>query len=154
MAYPASTKTLQTWVQEIDHQCTLLKGVAQQQKAASQAGTLDVASIVRFFDLLVQSNNFFTQVAGVSGIANYAKTEKGDDNLNPVTEFQAMQAEVVDTLTWIRTNLPSDTFGGKTYALGYELPANNTSPSVILTFTPAQSATYRTQLDALIATIS
>ena len=110
MTYPASDKTLDTWVADVDRQAMLVKSAAENQKTLSSAGTLNVDYVARFYNLLVETNNLFVAVAAVSGIAQYVKDQKGDQTLNPVTEFQAMATEVVSVLGTIRTLLPNDTF--------------------------------------------
>ena len=153
MAYPASTKTLQTWVQDVDRQASLLKQAAQQQHALSLAGTLNTDFVRRFYDLLKQTHVFFTTAAAVDGIGAYVTAEKQGIVANPVAEFQAMQAAVAATISWLNTNVPQGSFGGNNYKLGWTFPADNTTPSAPLTFTAAQTAGYRTELSALIATI-
>lgn len=153
MAYPASTKTLRDWVKDIDRIAIALKGVAEQQKALSLAGTLNIDIIRRFFDQLVQTNIFFTQAAAVSGIGAYINSEKQGQVANAVTEFQAMQTQVVATLDWLRANVPSGVFQTVSYKLGFVFPAGNVTPSTPITFTAALTAGYRTVLDALIATV-
>lgn len=153
MAYPASTQTLDAWLSKVDSVASSLKFSAQRLHTRSAAGTADMELIRRFFDELVDANNLFIAVAAVPGIVQYAKDQKEDPSLNPVTEFNAMAAEVVTTLDWIRTNAPSDNFGGSSYYLTFDLPTGNTTRSSVLTFTAAQTTALRTQLDALIATI-
>lgn len=155
MAYPASTKTLQKWVQEVDEKASLLKSAAQQQHGLSAGGQLNMDMIRRFFDLLVSVNNFFIAAGAVTGIAAYVTAEKQDQVADPAAEFVAMRAAIVATLDWLRTNVPADDFGNPavSYKLGFNFPAGNTTPSAALTFTAAQTAGYRTQLTTLIATI-
>jgi len=156
MPYPANTKTLQTWVQDVDKQAALIKSAAQQQHAQSLAGTLNMDFVRRFFDLLVQTNVFFVSAATVTGIANYLNTEKQGTVADPVAEFTSMRNAVVATLDWLRTNVPAGDFGTPTvsYKLAFNFPTGNVTPSSPLTFTAAQTAGYRTVLTTLIGTIS
>lgn len=153
MAYPASTKTLQKWVQDVDQQVTVLKQAAQQQHGLSAAGTLNMDFVRRFYDLLKQSHVFFGAAAAVTGIAAYVTAEKQDQVADPATEFQEMRAAVADTISWLNANIPQGTFGGNSYKLGWTFPADNVTPSSPLTVTAAQTNGYRTVLTALIATI-
>lgn len=154
MAYPASTKTLQAWVQDVDRQASLVKGQAQQQHAQSAASQLNMDNVRRFFDLLVQTNVFFISAEAVPGIGAYLNEEKQGTVANPVAEFTAMRNAVVGTLDWLRTNVPQGAFGGNNYKLAFLFPAGNLTPSSPLTFTAAQTSGYRTVLDTLIASIS
>lgn len=153
MAYPASTKTMQAWVAEVDEKAAFLKSAAQQQSSLSSGNSLNMDHVRRFFDVLVQMNVLFTLAAAVPGIAAYVTSQKQNAVADPVAEFQAMQAAVVGTLDWLRTNVPGGDFGGTSYKLAFNFPTGNTTPSSALTFTAAQTAGYRTQLTALIATI-
>lgn len=154
MAYPATTKTLSVWLQEIDQKAALIKQSAQQQHAASSAGQLNMDLIRRFFDLLVSVNAFFVQAEGVPGLAAYVTSEKQSQVANPLAEFTSMRSAIVATLNWLRTNVPAGDFSGQSYKLGYLFPADNTTPSSAITFTALQTATYRTVIQALIDTIS
>lgn len=155
MAYPASTKTLQAWVQEVDRQAALIKNAAQLQRDQSAAGTLNMDNVRRFFDLLVQTNVFFASTVGVAGLANYVNTEKQGTVADPAAEFVAMRNAVVATLDWLRANVPAGNFGNPSvsYKLAFNFPAGNVTPSSPLTFTAAQTSGYRTALDSLLATI-
>lgn len=153
VAYPASTKTLAVWLAEIDQKASLLKSQAEQQHAFSNAGQLNMDMIRRFYDLLKSVHVFFTTVAQVDGIAAYATNEKQDEVANPVAEFQAMQAAIANTISWLNSNVPQGAFGGSNYKLGFVFPADNVTPSSSLTFTAVQTAGYRTVLAALINTI-
>lgn len=154
MAYPASTKTLAQWVADVDQKASLTLQLAQQQSSLSSAGNLDMDQVRRFYDWLVSANVFFTQAAAVSGIASYLTAQKQGQSADPVADFQAMQAQVQNTISWLQTNVPGGTFGGTTYKLGVLFPADFVTPSSPLKFTAAQTSTYRTALSALIATIS
>jgi hypothetical protein len=153
MAYPASVKTHQKWIEEVDQAATHVKTAAQQQRAASLANQLNAEMIRRFYDLLIQTNNFFVSASAVSGLAAYVTAQKQNQVADPVAEFTAMRNAVISTLDWLRANVPAGSFGGTDYKLAYLFPANNTTFSSVLTFTSAQTAGYRTVLDALIATI-
>lgn len=154
MAYPAATKTLQTWVQDVDSIAVRLKVAAQEQRTLSLASTLNIDHIRRFFDVLVQANVFFIAAAAVTGIAAYLTSQKQNQVADPVAEFTAMRNAVVGTLDWLRANVPQSNSGGTDYKLGFAFPTGNITASSPITFTAAQTATYRTQLDTLIATIS
>lgn len=153
MAYPATTKTLDTWVADVDKIAANLKNIAQIQTAKSNAGQLNMDDIRRFFDQLVQAANFFDSVKTVPGVADFLKTQKQNAVADPLAEFVEMRKQVIATLDWMRANIPNDSFGGKTYTLGFEFPADNSTPSSSLTFTAPQTAGYRAALGKLISTI-
>lgn len=155
MAYPASTKTLQVWVMEVDQKAALLKSAAQLQRSQSAAGTLNMDNVRRFFDQLVQANVFFASTIGVTGLSDYLNSEKQGAVADPAAEFVMMRNAVVGTLDWLRANVPAGNFGSPSvsYKLAFNFPTGNVTPSAALVFTAAQTAGYRTVLDSLIATI-
>lgn len=153
MPYPASTKTLQTWVQQVDKQALVLANAAQQQHTFSAAGQLSMDLVMRFYNVLKQTHALFTAAAAVSGIAQFLKDQKEDQSLDPVAEFNAMTAQVEAAIDWLNANTPQGSFSGDDYKLAYVFPADYTTPASSLTFTAGQTATYRTVLTALMATI-
>lgn len=153
MAYPASTRTLQDWVESVDQRATTLKSEAQNQFNAAAAGTLNIDTVRRFYDFLKSTHVFFTTVSGVTGIGPFVTTQKQNAVADPVAEFTAMLNAVKATIDWLHTNLPTGTFSATTYVLGWRTVVDYTSPAITLTFTAGQTATYRTALTALIATI-
>jgi hypothetical protein len=156
--YPASTKTLQTWVALVDQKAVQVKAAAQTQSTLSSANNLTAEHVRLFTDLLIEANNLFIAASAVPGIAAYLNTEKQGTVADPVAEFTAMRSAVVATLDWLRANVPGGSFigadGNLAYKHGFHIPTNNTSPTVLLRFTAAQTAGYRTQLTALVATIT
>ena len=153
MAYPASTKTLQQWVSEVDQRAQAIKAAAQRQHDASAAATLNMEEVRRFYDQLVATNNLFIAAAAVPGIATYLNDEKQGAVSDPLAEFTTMRNAVVGALNWLRTNVPQGVFRSLSWKLGYSFPADNTTPSSVLTFTAAETAGYRTVLITLIGTI-
>lgn len=154
MAYPASKKNLADWLAQTDSHFSQLKNAAQIQVDQSLAGTLDMDYIRRFFDVLVQVNNFCNTVKAVPGIAAYVTAQKQSAVADLVAEFNSVQNAVVATLVWLRANLPASNVAGVPYANYLFLPTDNVTPSSALKFSAAQTASYRTALANLIDTIS
>lgn len=154
MAYPATTKTLGDWLTELDKVTAAVLTMAQDNRSLSASGALTVDRVLRFYDYLKLAHVLFTTVASVPGIVGYVQTEKEQPGMDVVAEFLAMRTQVESTIGWIQANLPQADFGGNSYALAVRLPADFTTPATPLTFTAAQTAPYRTVLNALIATIT
>ena len=91
----------------------------------------------------------FDVISAVPGIATYvgslANTPQG---YNVATEFSAMRTQIQATIDWIRTNYPRDSTN--TYLLERQWAAEGLTER---TFSTALLATFRTQLDSLIATL-
>ena len=154
MACPASTKTLRSWLDEIDQKAAVLKQQSQAQFDVSLAGNLDMDQVRRYFDTLVSYNVFFNSAGVVPGLASYVNAEKQGQVADAAAQFVVMQAALVAVLDWLRANVPSAVFGSGTYKLAYTFPIGNTTVSTPLKYTAAETANYRTVLTTLIATIS
>lgn len=154
MAYPASTKTLRQWLEEIDSRVAALKTVAQNQRSWAAAGTLNMDQVRQFFDYLVQTNVFFAAASSVPGLKAYINAEKQGQTTEPLDELAAVKQQVIATLDWLRDNVPQDAFGGGTYKLAYAFPADNVSYATPLTFAANQTGGYRAVLNTLLATVS
>lgn len=153
MTYPLTTKTLRTRMTDLEATVTLVLTSAQQQKAFSQAGQLNMDMVRRFFDVLVKGNNDFLAAAGVSGLAAFIAAEKGVTTQQVTDAFTSIRNAIIATLDWLRATNINGTFGGQSYKLAFFFPTDNTTPTTALTFTAGQTATYVTALDSLIATI-
>lgn len=152
MTYPLSATTLRDRHKNLEATMTLVLTTAQQQKSFSQAGQLNMDMVRRFFDVLVKGNNDILAAAGVSGLADYIATEKGVTSASVTQAFTDIRNAIIATLNWLRTNVPTGTFGGTTYRQAFFFPTDNTTPSSALTFTAGQTAGYVTALDSLLAT--
>lgn len=152
MTYPLAAKTLRTRMTELEATVTLVQTTSQQQKAFSQAGTLNMDMVRRFFDVLVKGNNDILAAAAVSGLADFIATEKGVTSASVTQAFTDIRNAIIATLNWLRTNVPTGTFGGTTYRQSFFFPTDNTSFATALTFTSGQTAGYVTALDSLLAT--
>lgn len=146
MAYP--TGVLSTTLQQVDNTMIQLKDFAARQRDRMAAGSVPSTTILD--DLFVRLRQAKTQLqsaASVPGLAEYARAQKSSDTLDVVTEFQAVVAAIDAVTAWITANFPKDANG---FLLARTL---GESGPVDRQFTSAATATLRTQLDALIATI-
>ena len=82
------------------------------------------------------------------GLAAYAQEQLDDVGFDIAAEFTTMLTEVQLTLDQLRTDLPTSAAG---FVEARKIEADDTVTNKF--FTPAQTATLRTRLDALIATI-
>lgn len=152
MAFPSSTgskRTLQkVWESTVDW-ASRVKGTAAKVRAASAAGPITAAEIWSLDSLLQSARAQFAAAASTPGIAAYAQAQVNDPALNVAAEFTAMVNAIDATRVWVNANFPVD-------ANGYVLDRTRnfgTADFTQRTFSSASLATYRTVLDALIATI-
>lgn len=144
MAYPASSGVVAYKIQELDKLAVAIKGRTSLLRDSTAAG--EVAR-VRFNDLLVLLSDFIdfaNEVAAITGIGAAIDSQKPDFAGDVVAEAQAMVSAAVTLRNWIHQQLQSVDF--------YTPPDINGERSH-LTFTTAQTVTFRTNADAFIATI-
>lgn len=124
-----------------------LKTYVQSVRNASAAGPISGNVIVELYLRLVADKARFDAIAATPGIGQYAKDQYNDDTYDVAAEFTAMVNAITAVGTWINTNFPKDAGG---YILKDQLTASGVD---VRTFSTASLATFRTQLDSLIATI-
>lgn len=147
MAYPASRKLLGNAVEQIARLMLFIKQGSQAMRATA-TGTTSAAAILTYLQELNTLRGQIAALAATPGIVEYARTEYNDPGLDVIAEYTATLAQIDDTRAWIVTNFPKDAQGN---LLDEKFDANG--QRVPNTFSAAQLATFRTQLDALIATI-
>lgn len=151
MPFIISTVTLsQAWAdaQDIARQ---LKFAAQSLKTETAAGPVPRSRVLGYERELRSFRDRLITLSGIPGIAAWV----GDLPNTPVdydvaVEFNAMVTEINDTITWIRNNFP--TTGTPPAGTLLERTWGAEGPTE-LTFTTAQTAGLRTQLDALLAVL-
>lgn len=123
-----------------------LKTLCQQTRDAAAAGPISGSVVRQLLDRLIAGKATFASVAAVPGIATYAEAQEGDPTYDVAAEFNAMTAAIDDAITWILAAVPVS--GG--FVLMEQWTAGGVS---VRTFSTAQTAGLRAELDALIATI-
>lgn len=131
----------------IRSRATQLKKLAQDSKALMLSGPVSASAIRQLLDLFIQGKAELTAASGVSGIADYAKSQEGDAAYDVAAEFTAMIAGCTGVIDWIVANVPTNT--------GYVLTEQWSASGVTLrTFSTAATAGLRTTLVTFIATVS
>ena len=115
----------------------------------SAAGVVSARRIAEHLDALTQWNAQLNTLKTTPGLADYAKEQFSDATFDIVQAFVNMQAAIVNTGTWISTNIPKETVTNR-WMLLEEIVNGRV---VERTLTTVQTAGLRTQLDALLATI-
>lgn len=145
MAYP--TGVLGQVLSEIDSRILKVKIQSQSLRNDLAAGNVASGRILAFFQYLRSERAALVTAAAVPGLAAYAQLEKNNNTLDVVAEFNAVISAIDGVSSWINTNFPKD---GSGFLLERTLGADG---PIERTFAPATTATFRTQLDGLIATI-
>lgn len=124
----------------------------QQQAIALNAqiaaGSVSSQTIVNTASFFANANALLTQYAAVPGLAAYAQQQVNNVSLDVAGTFNAMQAALVASLTWIVSNFPKDGGGNLLYA-----QFNGSGQVVLASFTSSQLSGLATLLTSLIATI-
>lgn len=145
MAYP--TGMLGIVLESIDTRILKIKQTTQSLRDDLAAGNVTSGRILSYFQYIRAERAALVTAAATPGLTTYAQNEKQNGTLNIVAEFNTVIAAIDGTTTWISTNFPKD---GSGFLLERTLAVDG---PVERTFTPATTATFRSQLDALVATI-
>jgi hypothetical protein len=135
-------------LEDIDRRAVNVKGYCTRTRDLAAAGNVPSTTILDVLVRLIQDKAALQAAAGTPGIADFARDQKGDQGLDVVAEFTTMVSAMDGASGWITTNFPKD---GSGILLAQTFGA--TGP-IDRQFTPAQTAGFRTQLDAVIATIA
>ena len=146
MAYP--TGMIGRELEGVDLRIARVKSTCAAVSTEAGAGNIPSSRILNLFIQLKQDKVALNAAKAVPGIAEYARLEKNLPGLDVVVEFNSVVAGIDDVTAWIDANFPKD---GGGFLLAQTLGA---SSPVDRTFTPAQTATFRTVLDALVARIT
>lgn len=151
MPFLISTETLAAGWENAQNIGRQLKAGAESLKAATAAGPVPRSRVLSYEREIRSFRDRLVAIAAVSGMAAYVEgLPNTPANYDAAAEFTAMRTQIDATITWIRNNFPTNgtppagTLLERTW--GAEGPTE-------LTFTTAQTAGLRTQLDTLIAAI-
>lgn len=144
MTYP--TNSLSLSLEDVDRQVVRLKQQCTQWLIQLNS-TIDAPVVINMFARLRAERNALTAAAATPGIGAYAQAQKGDDQLDIATEFNAMVAAIDAAANWISTNAPKD---GNGYLLLSQFGINGLTHRQ---FTAQQLGGLRTLVQAISDTI-
>jgi hypothetical protein len=146
MAFPSDTSLdLETAWNGLRAAAGRMKSTASAFSAApsiTRRQVLDFANALA--DYLAQFNSY----TAVAGLPAYAKTQVNDPNLDIAAEYTTMRTQLVATQDWIVNNFPATTGELRVYTFD----VNKRFADVALT--APQLSSFKTQLNALIATVA
>lgn len=138
-----------TAYRELQDLVSTVKSRSQQLHDNSGAGDISITQIDAYVDFLDKSDTRLQVLSSTINLLAYAQGQHTDvPGYDVVAEYQAMRVQLLATIQWVVDNLPKD---GNNYELAYT--RNASGVKVYRLFTPAQTATLRTQLNLLIGTI-
>ena len=110
MAFPSSDGTKKSLTITYSSAKRLASGVSNTTtgiRANAVAGILSRFEILKYMTRLTDALAEFAVYSSVSGIADYAKEQEDDVNLDIVAEFGAMVAAITAARDWIDSNFPA-----------------------------------------------
>jgi hypothetical protein len=145
MAWP--NVKLDSTYRSIEDAMAGIKRLAQDVRAEA-LGNLPAPRVITLYIALNEWKATINAAAGVTGIVAYVREQKNSPALDVVAEATAVVTAIDGVLGWVSTNYPRD---GSGYMLDRQFSGNTT---VDRTFASGTTATLRTLLDTLIATIN
>lgn len=145
MAYPASEQIKIDAVRSLDRGAIRLRDTGLTLRAESEAGATEREKFLNYMSALSSYIDRLDVIAGITGIGATIAEQKPNFVGNALTEAQAMRTAAVSLRDWIFTVLETTDFYGDPDVNGVRLP---------LTFSVGQTAQFRTNVDAFVATIS
>ncbi len=149
MAFPATNQNLADAYRLLKGRAADVRSQSVSLRAASLAGPIGADRILNYVAMLARSKTEMAALSATPGLAAYAQAQENNPALNIVNEYNAMTSQIDSTVGWIVANFPQDVGGFK---LAFSMAASGSL--VYRSFDTATLATFRTTLDALIATIS
>lgn len=143
MAFRASNQIQSDGLSEAKRLANALKTYCQQVHDQTAAGAVSGNVAIALHERLIADRARFLAIRDIPGMAAYAQEQENDAGYNVATEFNAMVAAIEAVRDWIITNV--NTTGWVTFS---------TSGVATKTFSSGATSGLRTQLNALIATIS
>jgi len=116
-------------------------------KAQSEAGSINYFQIREFLTRARGQRDELIEAIGVSGLQDYAATERGKTPAQVAASFLAMRDAIIATITWTVQNIPEASPYKLVVSLtadGEEVPREFSSPAM---------AGFRTQLQVIIDAI-
>ena len=134
-------------LERIDNLATQTKNFATRRQQQMAAGNVGSSLIFDVHINMKRAAADLTAAASVSGIVQYAKDQKNDQNLDVVAEFNAMITAINAVVTAIESTFPDS--GG--FLLAQTWGTNGPEDRQ---FAPASTAGIRTQLQGVIDAIN
>lgn len=133
-----------------------VKRAAIQLRVNAQAHVTQLAASGADYDFLrdiyltqKRADAQFAALKTTPGLAQYARDQEDDPAYDVAAEFNAMQAAIANVIAWMDANVPTNVTAEPTTAW-----VSTTESLIATTFTPAQTAGLRTQLQGVVDSIS
>jgi hypothetical protein len=149
MAWPASQQTLDDALTQTSSTANKIKSLTQTIITDSLAGDVPRRTFVDLQRRLQAAITAWNNAAAVPGIVQYARDQYDNQTIDIAAEFIAMRSAAESLRDWIFNNIPTDPTDG---AVRLETISQFGVFTPIMV-TTAQSAGFRTEANAFVATI-
>ena len=146
MTFPV-TNSLVIELQNAVEVATRMKAYATEASAAMAVQSVSANQVIELMIDVQDAINVWTTTQSASGIAQYAKDQYDDQNIDIAAEFITMKTAAQNVITWIEGNFPKD---GNGYILKDKIVSGGLDVRI---FNTAATTGLRASLDALAATI-
>lgn len=157
MAFPSSLGSVQEDLSRAWERARDVSGDVKQKaqgiRAKSAAGTMTSSDVLDFNTYLADKKLQFNAISALGApLAAYAQAQINNNAINIATEFTNMVAALDGVVAWTIANFPKTATTNELRARTFAV--DNSGRTVDVVFTAVDTATYRTQLDALISAIN
>jgi hypothetical protein len=146
MAFPSDTAL------DLETAWNGLRACAGRMKATasafSAAASITRRQVLDFANALADYLALFNSYTAVPGLQAYAKTQVNDPNMDIAAEYTTMKAQLQATQDWVVNNFPATAGELRVYTFD----VNKRYADVLLT--APQLSSFKTQINALIATVA
>lgn len=142
-----NTNSLDDVYRSILVQARDIKSRTQSIRAQSAAGAISSEIIIEWYLRVQGDRSSIVSLVSTPGLPEYAQLQSNSESYDVSAEYTAMLAQIDASLTWVVNNFPAS--GGFTQSHSFV-----SGVYTARTFSTASLATFRTVLDALIATIN
>jgi hypothetical protein len=150
MAFPSQTDAATAW-QVIRSTAAAIKARSVSLNTLSLAGSVGSSVLLDYLDWLLDRRGDLAAYAATPGLAAYSQAQVNNPSLNITTEFNAMTGAIDNLRAWMTTNFPKNGTG-TAYLQSHTF--DGAGRRVDRLFTTGDLSTFRTELQAVIATIA
>lgn len=148
MAFPSTSGSMAAAAQDLPGAsiAARVKSKVESVSRLSAQGPMSAKSILNMHEDLCSARDYFNRLRQVPGIAAYAQALLNEPTIDLAAEFTDMLAQIESTIAWTVTNFPVSS--GWLQVMQW-----NGDRFEWRTLSTAALAAYRSQLDAVAATI-
>lgn len=150
MTFPTRMTAREAW-DRAQTLAKILRSDAIAVRGASAAGTMTSGQALDLAIRLYGYKTEFNTLKNVAGVQAYAQSILNDNTINVATEYTNMIAAMDNVTSWLVTNFPKTATTNELRAVTWN--ADNSGRTVDVVFSASATATFRTALDGLTATI-